>query len=89
MTDEEDNIIRGKNVFDDNNQERKSWSCLAQTCSRSLIVILSQFSMILLINFGCFWRKIVSKIFDDSFIRVGKLCGALGYILPSPGLCTN
>ena len=40
MTDQEDNIIVGKNVFDDNNQERKSRTFLGQTCSRSLIVFL-------------------------------------------------
>ena len=43
MTDQEDNINHGKIVFDDNNQERKSWACLGQTCSRSLIVFPSQF----------------------------------------------
>ena len=42
MTDQEDNINLGKSVFDDNNQERKSSSCLGQTCSRSQIVFLSQ-----------------------------------------------
>ena len=31
MTDLEDNINLGKIVFDDNNQERKSWDCLGQT----------------------------------------------------------
>ena len=34
MSDQEDNINLGKIVFDDNNEERKSWSCLGQTCSR-------------------------------------------------------
>ena len=42
MTDQEDKISLGKIVFDDNSQERKSWACLGQTCSRSLIVFLSQ-----------------------------------------------
>ena len=42
MTDQEDKINLGKFVFDDNNQERRSWACLGQTCSRSLIVFLSQ-----------------------------------------------
>ena len=44
MTDQEDKIDLGKNVCDDNNKERKSWACLGQTCSRSLIVFLSQLS---------------------------------------------
>ena len=39
-----DKINLDKIVLDDNNQERKSWSCLGQTCSRLLIVFLSQLS---------------------------------------------
>ena len=42
MTEQEEIINLGKIVFVDNNQERKSWSCLGQTCSRSLIVFLFQ-----------------------------------------------
>ena len=61
MADLEDKIILGKNVFDDNNQERKSWSRLGQTCSRSLIVLLSQLFVLLLIDFGWFWRIHLSK----------------------------
>ena len=86
MTDQEDNINLGKIVFDDNNQERKSWACLGQTCSRSLIVILSQLFVILLIIFGCFWRIHLSQTFDESTGWVGILCSAAGYILPSPRL---
>ena len=48
MTDQEDKFNLGKIVFDDNNQERKSWAYLGQTCSRSLIVFLSQLFVILL-----------------------------------------
>ena len=54
MTDHEDKIILGKIVFDDNNQERKSWACLGQTCSRLLIVFLSQLFVNLLFIFGGF-----------------------------------
>ena len=86
MTDQEDIINLGKNVFDDNNQERKSWACLGQTCSRSLIVFLSQLFLILLINFGCFWRIHRSTTCVESAVRIGILCSATGYILPSPRL---
>ena len=54
MTDQEDNINLGEIVFDDNKQERKSWACLGQTCSRSLIVFLSQLFVIFLMISGCF-----------------------------------
>ena len=84
MTDQEDKINPGKIVFDDNNQERKSWACLGQTCSRSLIVFLSQLFVILLIIFGCFWRIHFSKTFDESIVWVRNYCSAAGYILPSP-----
>ena len=86
MTDQENNINLDKNVFDDHNQEGKSWACLGQTFSRSLIVFLSQLFNILLIIFGCFWRIHFSKTCDESTVWVGILCSAAGYILPSPRL---
>ena len=76
MTDQEDNLNLGKIVFDDNNQERKSWNCLGQTCSGSLIVFLSQLFVIFLIIFGCFWRIHLSKTCDESTVWVGILCSA-------------
>ena len=86
MADQYDNINLGKIVFDDSNQEKKSWARLGQTCSRSLIVFLSQLFAILLINFGCFWRIHLPKTCDESTVWVGILCSAAGYILPSPRL---
>ena len=62
MTDQEDNINLGKIVFDDNNQERKSWACLGQTCSRSLIVFLSQLFVILLISLVAFGEFTFQKL---------------------------
>ena len=79
MTAQEDNFNLGEIALNDNNQERKSWSCLGQTCSRSLIVFLSQLFVILLIMFGCFWRLHLSKTRDESTVWVGVLCSAAGY----------
>ena len=62
ISDQEDIINVSKIVFDDNNWERKSWCYLGQTCSRSLVLFLSQLSLTLLIVFGCFWRILLSKI---------------------------
>ena len=84
MTELEDKNNLDKNVLDDNNQERKSWSCLGQTCSRSFFVFLSQLLIILLIIFGCFWRIHLSKTCDESTSWVEFLCSAAGYILSSP-----
>ena len=86
MPDDTDSINLDKNVFDDQNVERRLWSCLGQTCSRSLIVFLSQFFVILLIVCGCFWRMHLAKTFNESTVWVGILCSAAGYILPSPKL---
>ena len=86
MPDDTDKINLDKNVFDDQNVERRSRSCLGQTCSRSLIVFLSQFFVKLLIVCGCFWRMHLAKTFDESTVWVGILCSAAGYILPSPKL---
>ena len=84
MTELKDKFNLDKTVFDDNNQARKSWFCLGQTCSRSLIVFLSQLFVILFIIFGCFWRIHLSKTCDESTVCVAILCSAAGYILPSP-----
>ena len=86
MTDQEDKFNLGKIVSDDKNQERKSWAYLGQTCSRSLIVSLSQHFVTSLIIFGCLWRIHLSRICDESTVWVGILCCAAGYILPSPRL---
>ena len=86
MLDHTDNINLDKIVFDDPNVERRSWSCLGQTCSRSLIVFLSQFFVILLNICGCSWRIHLAKTCDESTVWVGIVCGATGYILPSPKL---
>ena len=88
MTDPEHKISLEKIVFDDNNQQKKSWSCLGQTCSRSLLVLLSLLFVILLIIFGCFWRIHLSKTCDEATVWVGILCSAAGYILLSPRLLT-
>ena len=66
MTDQEHKNNLGKIVSDDNNQARKSWAFLGQTCSRSLFVFLSELFEILLIIFGCFWRIHLSKVCDES-----------------------
>ena len=86
MSDHTDNINLDKIVLDDQNVERRSWSCLGQTCSRSLIMFLSHFFVILLTVCGCFWRIQLAKTCDESTVWVGILCGAAGYILPSPNL---
>ena len=86
MPDQTDNINLDKIVFDNQNVERRSWSDLEQTCSRSLIVFLSQFFVILLIVCGCFSRIHLAKTCDESTVWVGILCSAAGYILPSTKL---
>ena len=74
MTGQEENVNLGKSVFDENNQERKSWACLGQTCSRSWFVCLSQLFVILLIIFGCFWRFPYWKTWDESTMtRIKKM----------------
>ena len=68
MTDQEDNNNLGKNVFNNNNQERKSWACLGQTCSRYFFVFLYQLFVILLSIFDCFWRIHLSKTCGESTV---------------------
>ena len=86
MPDHTDNISLDKIVFDDQKVENRPWSCLGQSCSRSLIVFLSQFFVILLIVCGCFWRIHLAKTSDESTVWVGILCSAAGYVLSSSKL---
>ena len=77
MTNQEDNIILGKYVFEDNNQERKSQACLGQTCSRSSIVFLSQFlefCWFFLVAFGEFISRkfLTNPLFGWEFCVVQK-----------------
>ena len=53
-------FTQGRIVFDDNNQKRSSWSWLGQSCSRCLIVFLSQL-------FPFFWYSLVA--FGDLFFQ--------------------
>ena len=89
VTDQQDNINPENVFFDDNSQERKSWSCLQQTSSRSLIVFLSQLFVIIIIIFGCFWTIHLSRPCCESTVRVGILCSTAGCKLPSPSLWTS
>ena len=86
MTVQEENINLGKPVLDDNNQERNLWACLAQSCSRTLIVFLSQLFEILLIIFDCFWRIHHSKTCDEPTVWVEPLYSAARDILLPPRL---
>ena len=61
MTDQENEIILGKFVLVDRNQERKSEACLGQTCFRSSTVFSSQLFVILLIIFDWFWTIYFSR----------------------------
>ena len=86
MSDHPDIIKLVKIVFDDQNVEKRLWSCLGQTCSGSLIVFLSHFIVIFLQICGCFWRIHLAKTCDESTVWVDILCSAAGCILPSPNL---
>ena len=86
MANQEDQVNLEKILFDENNSERKSCSCIGQSCSESLIVFWSHFSVILLVMLGSFWIIHLSKSCDESTIWVGNLCSAAGIIVPTPRL---
>ena len=87
MTEHTDNGLNlGNFVFDDNNQERKSWKCFGQTCNRSLVVFLSQFLVILLILACCIVRIALAETCEETTVWIANLSSTVGYILPSPKL---
>ena len=81
MVDQEDKFILSEKVCENNNQERKSWPCLGQICSRCLI-LFSHFFVILLviIDWLFFWRIRLSSFWDESTVWVKILFSAAGYI---------
>ena len=77
MNDQEDNINLCKNVFDDNNQEAKSWVCLGQTCSGSLIVFFSQFF--------CHFVDLLWLLLEKSLFKNLERINCLGWKLAQCG----
>ena len=73
MPDHADIINLDKIDFDDQNVDRGLWSCLRQTCSRSLIVFLSQLFVLLLIVCGCFWPIHLTKTCDEATVLCRNL----------------
>ena len=67
MTYQED-IFLCKTDFDDNNLERKLWSCFRQCCVRCSSKFLSQLFVILLVFFGCFREIHPSKTCYESIV---------------------
>ena len=86
MADQVDTINLDKIVFDENNSERRSWSCIGHSCSRSLIVFLSQFFVILLVISGSFWRIHLAPSCYEKTVWVGILYRTAGIIVPTPRL---
>ena len=84
MADQRENNLN-QNVFGDINQEAKSWACLAQTFSRSLIVLVCQrfFYLWLLLKIFILQKCMTNQLLP---VAVGILCSAAGYILSSPRL---
>lgn len=87
MTDSVDTHLNlGNIVFDQNNEERKSWKLLGHSCSRSLALFISQFVVILIVLACSIVRISLAKTCEESTVWVAILSSTLGYILPSPKL---
>ena len=73
-------------VFDDQNQERRSWKFCNYSVPRSEVVFICQVSIIFfMIVFACI-NLYLSKKCEDTTIWVAILSSAVGYILPNPKL---
>ena len=85
MTDQEDNIKLRKIVYDEINQEKKSWFCFGPTCSRSLIIFVPIFCHFVE-YLSLVWRIYHQKFRDESNLGMRFLRSATGYFLPSSRL---
>lgn len=71
-------------VFDNSNQERRSWILFGQRLSRSAVVFLFQ-STTVLILIGCSVARIIlSSSCEETTVWVAILSSSVGYVLPSP-----
>ena len=69
MPNHTDNTILDKNVFDDQNFERKSLFCSAKTCSMSLFVFLSNF-----VSTFDYVRLLLAFTLGQKLWRIHSLC---------------
>ena len=88
MTDHEKIYIPGKIVFDDNNEDKRSWFFWDTPLPDLRWSFCSGLSVILLIKFGDFWKIHQSKTCNEAFVWAEKLFSAAVYILLSPKLWT-
>lgn len=75
-------------VFDQNNQERRSWKfCNSVTLPRSEVVFFSQIFIILLLIALCSTKLCFFDLScEESTIWISLLSSSLGYLLPNPKL---
>ena len=75
---------RNNLVFDENNQERRSWKFCNFTLSRSFAVFISQVVVALfIVVFSCV-NIFLSKQCEDSTIWIAILSSVIGYFVPNP-----
>ena len=84
MTKYTDNGLNiGNFVFDDNNQEPKTWKCFGQTCNIPLVVFCPKF----FVNLACCIVRItLAKTCEETTIWIAISSSTGGYILHSPKL---
>lgn len=83
--DEVDNDVNlGNLVFDENNQERRSWKFFGHKLSRSAAVFVFQCTVILSLLFCAVVRIIISKSCEETTIWVTLLTSSIAFVLPSP-----
>ena len=76
----------GNLVFDENNEERRSWRFCNYTLSRSFAVFLSQVLVALFMVIFSSLNIYLSKRCEDSTIWIAILSSVIGYFVPNPKL---
>ena len=79
MVDQSDKSVCLRNfVFDEGNQEQKSWKLFGRTCNRSLLVFLCQFFVIVLKLVYGNVRGMLSSTSEETAIWVAILSSTVG-----------
>ena len=73
-------------VFDQNNEERKSWIFFGQRVARSQIVFLVQVLVLFTVITTSVAKLWLSENCEEVTVWVSLLSSSIGYMLPSPHL---
>ena len=76
----------GNFVFDENNEERRSWVFCSKTVPRSEIVFVAQTTLVFTLVICSIVCLAFAKTCEETTVWIAILSSSVGYMLPQPKL---